>query len=553
LDYKRLLWFLIFILIGCAAIAPPPGGPVDKTSPFLISVEPPSGTTGITKGFAVVLDFSERIDEIASLKGIRISPPLNDPLEISLKKNRLLVKIPGELEEDQTYLITLSRDILDERGNRLARTYQLAFSTGYEISRGQIEGTVYPQEGGSCIVYLYQVEGRDLDSLFLQPPDYYTETDDFGYYSFSYLEEGAYQLLSFQGGIPPSIISPSRVPYGVHWVAPVFLEGNQDTTSDVNIKIVREVPPFQVVLAKMETSNRGVIRFTTPVKLSVQDSFFVQLSDSGNGERFVPEHLFQYRNGDHEIYFFTKHMVSERNYLLTLQDIQDSSGQNLDSFSQIITASETDTSGPTIISPEPDEEIELDSGNQPFEIQFSDVVWVNNVEEAVIVQDTSQISIKKVIQWKNATRIQLFPEQGWQPQMTYTVVLLGDSIRSVEGITMKDSTTTFQIEVNPEMGFGGLYGRMEGKNTGNSVIVATSSEKPSLSYFTDVNSEGQFAFKGLPESFWLLSTFQDRDGNNRYSYGHAVPFLPSEPFFIFSDTIEVRANWDVEDVILENP
>ena len=550
-DLIYLIPFVCIIFFGCAAVAPPPGGPIDKTPPSVIDVAPISGTTGIEEGFTVQINFSERIDELASQKGVRISPTLNDPLKIGVKKNAMMVTIPGELEEDRTYLITLSRDILDERGNKLDRTYQLAFSTGDSISQGLIEGVVYQREGITTIVYLYQTVDRDLDSLFLQPPDYYTETDDSGYYSFSYLEEGDYQLISFQGGKPPSVVSPSRMPYGVHWFAPNVLEGDRDTLRNVNMKLFREVLPFQVVSVKMETAHRGVVRFTNPVKLSVQDSFVIQLTDSTGGEDFIPEYIFQYRDGESELRFFTDNPVSEENMIITLNSIVDSSGQILEKFSQPVKISAMDTSGPVIISPQPEKNIKLDPGDNPFEIQFSSVVSIVYMDSAFVIQDTSQLPLKKVTRWKNATRIQILPENGWQPERVYTVRLFGDFIRSVEGESMEDSTVTYQIEVNSERGFGGLYGRLKGKFIKNSLLVATSTEKPSLFYFTDVNSAGQFSFRRLPASYWILATFQDRDDNGRYGYGRAVPFQPSEPFFIFPDTIEVRANWDVEGVILE--
>lgn len=545
--------FLLFIIVGCAAVAPPPGGPVDKTSPFLIGVEPSSGTTGIASGFTATLTFSERLDETTSLKGIRIAPTLTIPFKVSVKKNRMTVTIPGEIEEDQTYLITVTRDVLDEHGNKLDRTYQLAFSTGVEISQGWIEGFVYNREKSSSIVYLYRLDGKDLDSLFLQIPDYYTETDDSGSYSFSYLEGGDYQVLAFQGGMPPSVISPARMSYGVHWRAPIHLEGSQDTARVVNMRIFREVPPLRVVTAKMETSHLGIIRLTNPVHLSAQESLILQLVDSESKEIIVPDFLFQYRDGDPELRFFTGNVNPAEVYTLTLTGVQDSAGQSLSEFTHVVSVPEADTSGPIVISPEYDGKIQINPGEIPLEIQFNDVVQSENIEHAVFIQDTSQIPLNSLFRWVNRTRIQVIPEGGWRPEMEYEMTIVGDLIRSIEGVSMKDSLLTFTIEVNQDRGYGDLYGEVEGKFVKNSVIVATSAEKPSISYSTDVNSDGQFAFRRIPAAFWLLTTYQDKDGNRRYSYGRAIPFQPSEPFHVFPDTIEVRANWDLEGVKLVYP
>ncbi len=83
-DLIYLILFVCIILFRCAAVAPPPGGPIDKTSPSVINVAPISGTTGIEEGFTVQINFSERIDE----KPLESDMPM--PLNPSSATKRLL-------------------------------------------------------------------------------------------------------------------------------------------------------------------------------------------------------------------------------------------------------------------------------------------------------------------------------------------------------------------------------------------------------------------------------------------------------------------------------
>ena len=78
-------------------------------------------------------------------------------------------------------------------------------------------------------------------------------------------------------------------------------------------------------------------------------------------------------------------------------------------------------------------------------------------------------------------------------------------------------------------------------------------EKDPISVTVSVNSEGDFQMEEIPAGMWLLSAFQDKDGNGRYTFGKALPMVPAEPFTVLSDTIEVRANWDVEGIIITYP
>ncbi|MFQ6673416.1 MAG: Ig-like domain-containing protein, partial [Fidelibacterota bacterium] len=530
-------------------MGPPPGGPVDETAPFLVSSDPPSGTTRIEPGLTVGLTFSERLNESTFQKGIRVAPQPGTPLRSSLRKDKVLVSFPRELANDQTYLLTVTRDIQDEHGNRLDRTYQLAFSTGENISEGTIEGNVFDRGGGPSTVYLYRVNDESLDSLFLEVPDYYTDTDDSGGFAFSFLEGGLYQLLALRGGSPPDPLVPERMSYGVPWEAPVEVSPEGKVAGYVNMKIAREVPPFRVVSVSMEGSRRGLVRFTNPVSLGDQAEFHLVLVDSQDAKTVVPDHFFQYRDGANELRFTVPDLEAGRSYELTLSGVKDSVGQILTEFVRPIVIPPADTTGPRIISPDPGKKVRLGAGTTPLEIQFNDVVQVEHLQDGLVIEDSSGSPLTLEAQWPNPSRLRLAPEGGWRQEEEYEVVLHGFLFRSPGGMAMSDSTVSFRIEIQRPTGSGGLVGSVVGRYRKDSRVVASSVEKPSISYSIAVNSTGEFQFSELPAGFWVLSVYQDRDQNGRYTYGKAVPFQPAEPFQLFPDTVEVRANWDVEGVL----
>ncbi len=500
----------------------------------------------------MTLIFSERLKEPESAKGVRIAPALTTPVTIRVKKNRILVNFPESLAESQTYLITVTRNIQDEHGNRLDRTYQVALSTGTEVSQGRINGTVYSEKEGSSTVYLYRAGNSELDSLFAQEPDYYVETDDSGRYTFSYLDPGPYQVIALRGGTPPAPVVPSRMPYGVHWQGPISVSRN-DTVRHVNAKLFKEVPPFRVVSAGMETSRRGTVRFTNPVDLSAQQDFVIELVNLDDSTKIEPGLLFQYHDGGREILFHAEGLEEGKGYLLSVSGLQDSTGEIVSEFARKLVVPQRDTLAPVVVIPGKDKPVRIDPGIDPVHVQFDEPVQVENLQEAVAVMDTSQTRLKSTVHWVNSARLLVVPEEGWRPDQTYDIILLGHMIRSLQGAGMEDSTVHFEIKVNEEIASGGLYGSVMGEFIENSVVTVSATENLSNSYSVSVNSEGGFSFSTLPALFWILTAYQDRDGNGRYTYGQAIPFQPSEPFLVFSDTIEVRANWDVEGVVLEYP
>ncbi len=206
----------------------PPGGAEDKTPPSLIDVSPPSGTTGTEGGLILTLTFSERLHEQTDVRSIRLSPPTDEDLQVDLKKDILTVTLPKALRQEQTFILTITRDIMDERKNRLDKTYQLAFTTGNKIASGRISGTVYELGETSALVYLFRQSEVADDNLLLRTPDYYTETDDSGRYTFDFLDPGKFSVMAHRGGAAPAPLTPSRSPYGLYWENSVTIDSEND-------------------------------------------------------------------------------------------------------------------------------------------------------------------------------------------------------------------------------------------------------------------------------------------------------------------------------------
>ena len=131
-----------FYWAACAAVKPPGGGPPDTIPPKLISAAPSSGTTHFPGG-NIHLVFSEYMDEDRLTKGIRVYPQLSSPPEVKFRGKELELSLPTNLLPDQTYIISLGREVTDEHGVELAAPIYLAYSTGEAIDSSRITGRVY--------------------------------------------------------------------------------------------------------------------------------------------------------------------------------------------------------------------------------------------------------------------------------------------------------------------------------------------------------------------------------------------------------------------------
>ncbi|MDR0331200.1 MAG: Ig-like domain-containing protein [Chitinispirillales bacterium] len=64
--------------------------------------------------------------------------------------------------------------------------------------------------------------------------------------------------------------------------------------------------------------------------------------------------------------------------------------------------------------------------------------------------------------------------------------------------------------------------------------------------FTVADSAGTFAFDSIPASKGTLMWFIDDNGDGKLTKGKLVPWRAPERFFAVPDTIEAKANWEIE-------
>ena len=70
--------------------------------------------------------------------------------------------------------------------------------------------------------------------------------------------------------------------------------------------------------------------------------------------------------------------------------------------------------------------------------------------------------------------------------------------------------------------------------------------KQGINIENSLNFSNQFRLNHMLEGRYLLMFFQDINDDNKISSGNLNPYRPSEWFYSYPDTINIRANWDIE-------
>ena len=248
-------------IYSCAAVSTPEGGPKDNTPPELISSNPKSGSLQF-KGGEVILSFSEYIDERSISNSISISPRLENPVDITYDDDNILLNFPDSLLNEQTYVITINRNLKDERKVAIDKSIQVAFTTGNIIDEGIISGRVYGNQ--EYAVHLWKLTTEFSDSIFLSDPLYIAETDKEGNFEFKYLAEGDYVLLGVDRSSSGSKLIPDRMAYGVSSKKVISLE-KEGQIIDIPLLLRKEIPPIKLTHGEWVGQKWGWIYFNQDI------------------------------------------------------------------------------------------------------------------------------------------------------------------------------------------------------------------------------------------------------------------------------------------------
>ena len=131
----------LVILVACANIGTPDGGPYDETPPKIVRTSPKFAATK-SKAKKIVLEFDENIKLDNPMEKVVVSPPQLNMPEISSSGKRITVELEDTLIPNTTYTIDFADAIEDNNEGNPMGDYAFTFSTGEIIDTFQVSGYV---------------------------------------------------------------------------------------------------------------------------------------------------------------------------------------------------------------------------------------------------------------------------------------------------------------------------------------------------------------------------------------------------------------------------
>ena len=541
-----ILFFFVFHCLcsvySCAAIQSPSGGPKDDTPPVLLHSIPETGTVNFISG-PVELFFSEYLLEKSISNSITILPKTPSPLKVQYKGKKLIVHFPDSLLINQTYILSINRDLKDENGVSIAEGIQLAFSTGIGIDKSEISGRIFSNRESSSLLWKMK-DSLDAKEFFKRGPDYIVDSNEDGSFSFNYLSDGNYRIVGVDRGKASSTIDPNFSIYGLPSFDIIKIDSAVTKIKNVRILIPDNSKLVKIISGKWTNNQTGELTFDAPINQNIN---LISVDIDIDGRKFQASTFEDYKNNN-VLHFFLKDSI--KSGVETLINIYPKINQGTIIIDSAIvsakTKSDQDTTYLSINNFEKILDLKIEEENIiPFDIYFSKNIYNQDIDDAFSLKKDSTF-IDFNFNSLSPVHSQIIPKKNWSPNSNYSLTIYDNKLKLGKSRGLKDSVVVISFKTSDYKKFGSLIGNVIKPHPEPIIVSLRSLEKKSYNKDVVVNSTSSFKINKVPEGIYSLMFYLDLDDNNKYSFGRLHPYKPSEWFKNIPDTISIRSNWDME-------
>ncbi|MDK2976324.1 MAG: hypothetical protein PWP06_799 [Candidatus Marinimicrobia bacterium] len=510
---RKYIFFSIalWILAGCAAQAPPGGGPEDKTPPKLISVEPSRESTQVPVNQSITLTFSENLSPASVRTSFMLFPLNKTETRMKIRRNRVRV-IPVDHWEDSTvYTLVFNRSIQDLRGNHLEEGIFYTFTTGEKIPEGEISGQV-PNFGKKDRILIGLATGEwRPDSLFSHL-SYLTVTDHEGFYRFQAIPPGLYTL----SGIVDHDQSKSYSSGFDDLVLPeTLLVAMKDSAKHcIDLAVVRgNFIPMKYISGKNLYPSVTELKFTKVPSSQTMKRAFV-IND-------FPVDTFQILGKDVRLYH---QMITDSLYRFHINLLSDTLGVSAGPFSDTLAV-------------------------QAFTDTLGRVRWQDNCLVLEPPVDLDTLKVTALAPGDTSQRVMCAslpghfePDDSWKTKdfngKLVVTVPLPEAYPTI--LKWTDTVTVRYIAESDSGRFICHAPEMPGNQVG---FILTGKKGR---YKKVITTPGTCIFENVFAGEYSLWYYSDRNRNGRQDHGWLWPYKAPEIARPLVEKIQIRARWDTE-------
>ena len=549
--------------LACAREGLPPGGPRDRFPPYVVETDPPTGSTHVPLDVSPSLTFNERIEPRSIEGNLFIAPIVEFEAESNWQGDRITVRFEEPLLEERTYIITVGTGIRDMRSNRMDSTYVYALSTGPNIEQGEVGGLAVHEglPARNAYVWAYSLTGKPDPNPAGTTPDYLTQAGRDGTFNFTNLSADRYRFFTFLDQGRDRLYDADTDPVGI---PTRDVDLSEEFMSDGPLwfrMAVNDTASMHVISARSSHMRElSVYLSEAPRGDRVRDLDAYVITGVEEGERL--EVLSAYRDpaDSSTIVLTTAPQVRDRVYLLTVSGLEDNWAEPIDSTentAEFTGSSVENPPSPRLLEVHPDDRSR--DVAQSVELRFSFSEPVSLEEHAVVLRDSTGRDVGGDLRLISPTIAAMRPDSLLQPSAEYEILVLAVLVENGYGQPLqatgdRPDTLAYSFSTIDPAEYGSLSGMFEDEDpegTGPVWISLYRERQSDASSEIDLAGPGDFRFDNVMPGRYILQAYRDANGNGRYDYGTALPFVPAERSMVHPDTLEIRSGWETEDITLK--
>lgn len=520
-----LFFILITTFASCAKRGFISGGDQDTLPPVMLRSNPENHS----------INFNEKVikiqfDEYIKLKNITqqliVSPPMENAPDISpmgSAKKELTIKIIDTLKPNTTYSFNFGESITDNNEGNALKQFKYIFSTGSYIDSLKVNGSIreaFKKTPPNFVnVMLYDAKNFKDSTVYKEKPLYVTNTlDSLTSFSIENIKEGSYYIIALKDKnnnfkFDPDqdqiafLKDPITIPTEETFQLNLFksqekLKVNRPSQVSENKWYLPYSGNIDQIDLKIKSQNNDIAHAIT--KLAGKDSLQVWFP-----KMEVDSLLVQLKKGDYKEQFSVRPRKMKAIDTLSVSPVQSGTLDFRDVF-------KLKTSTP--------------------------ITKIDSTKIFITDKDTVAVPFK-IVQQAFLQEISLEFEKKEQDK--YNIQLLPAAITDFFG--KSNDTLKYKIETKQHTDYGNLVVNLKGAKRFPIIVEVLNAQEEVVASLS-TTAETQLRFDVLPPKKYLLRAIYDDNANGKWDTGYFFDRKQPEEVIYYPDEIDVRANWDIDQV-----
>ena len=574
----------VFLVTNCANPVTPTGGPKDVSPPELINSEPLNYSTNFLAE-KIKLEFDEFIEFDEANKQLLVSPPLDNKPEFKIRGKSLIIEPQDKLKQNTTYTLFFGDAIKDITEKNPLLNYQYVFATGATLDSLTIKGKVLdafnlqPEvEEVFVMLYLDINDTIPFDSIpYFSRPYYIAKTDDNGNFQLKNLKIGNYKIFALKDANSNYLydLPNEEIAFLDSLIIPEFFKTFVVSDSLLNDTIMNEVTKDSLVNLEM-----GIDSINKSQNLNFYNLYLFDEIDSTqrlNEVELVKEgqiiFVFEFPTEDLKIgtlnYEFGKDCQKFENLNQGKDTMTFWLSKNYPDTLLFIISQDTLVFDTTeiVLFKEKKEIQEIDEDETPEKlpaIKFEtniigdklDLKKNLNLEFArpidkydfskllLIIKETDTIIPKA--SFSDSLKRNLFIDEKFEEGEEYELFFPDSVFTDIMGYS--NDTVSLHFQIKESIDYGAIQITLSNIKSESIYILQILDDREKILQKLIVTEAGIINLEYFNPGTYKLKLILDTNKNGRWDTGDYMKKIPPEKVYYYNKDIEVRANWDIEEI-----